>query len=129
VQLYPSSTRSASVGQEALTAGTLFAGSSTIWSLASGLTAPIFEGGALAAQRRAAIHAYEAALASYRQTVLQAFAQVADVLQALAHDAELVADQRHALDVAGRSRALQRLSYREGKADLPALLDAERPHR
>ena len=125
-QMYPSITLPASVGQEALTAGTLFAGSSTIWSLASGLTAPIFEGGALAAQRRAAIHAYEAALASYRQTVLQAFAQVADVLQALAHDAELVADQRHALDVAGRSRALQRLSYGEGKSDLLRLLDAER---
>ena len=125
-QMYPSITLSASVGQEALTAGTLFAGSSTIWTLASGLTAPIFRGGALVAQRRAAIHAYEAALATYRQTVLQAFAQVADVLEALSHDADLVAAQGHALDVADRSRGLQRLSYREGKSDLLRLLDAER---
>jgi len=125
-QMYPSITLSASVGQEALTAGTLFTGSSTIWNLASGLTAPVFEGGALAAQRRAAIHAYGVSLATYRQTVLQAFAQVADVLQALSHDADLVADQRHALDVAERSRALQRLSYGEGKTDLLRLLDAER---
>ncbi len=125
-QMYPSINLSASVGQEALTAGTLFAGSSTIWSLASGVTAPIFEGGALVAQRRGAVDAYQAALATYRQTVLQAFGQVADVLEALAHDADLVADQRHALSVADRSRALQRLSYAEGKTDVLNLLDAER---
>ena len=124
--MYPSITLSASVGQEALSTATLFTTSSTIWSLASGLTAPIFHGGALRAQRRGAIHAYEAALATYRQTVLQAFAQVADVLEALAHDADLVAGQREALDVADRSRALQRLSYGEGKSDLLLLLDAER---
>jgi NodT family efflux transporter outer membrane factor (OMF) lipoprotein len=125
-QMYPSITLSASVGQEALSAGTLFTTSSTIWSLASGLTAPIFHGGALRAARRAAIDAYEASFATYRQTVLQAFAQVADVLDALAHDADLVAEQRHALDVADRSQALQRLSYREGKFDLLNLLAAER---
>ena len=67
-----------------------------------------------------------AARATYRQTVLLAFAQVADVLEALSHDADLVAAERHALDVADRSRALQRLSYREGKSDLLRLLDAER---
>jgi NodT family efflux transporter outer membrane factor (OMF) lipoprotein len=125
-QMYPSITLSASVGQEALSAATFFSGSSTIWSLASGLTAPIFQGGALVAQRRGAVDAYDAALATYRQTVLQAFGQVADVLDALAHDAELVADQRHALDVADRSLALQRLSYREGKSDLLLLLVTER---
>ena len=125
-QMYPSITLSASVGQEALTAGTLFTGSSMIWNLASGLTAPIFHGGALAAQRRGTIDAYEASLATYRQTVLQAFAQVADVLEALAHDADLVAEQRYALDVSDQSRALQRLSYGEGKSDLLRLLDAER---
>jgi NodT family efflux transporter outer membrane factor (OMF) lipoprotein len=125
-QMYPSITLTASAGQEALAAGTLFTGSSTIWSLAAGLTAPIFEGGLLRSQRRAAVDTYEASLATYRQTVLQAFAQVADVLDALSHDADLVAEQRHALDVADQSRALQRLSYGEGKSDLLRLLDAER---
>jgi len=69
---------------------------------------------------------YEGPFATYRQTVLTAFGQVADTLDALAHDAELVADQRHALDVASRSLELQRLSFQEGKTDLLQLLDAER---
>jgi NodT family efflux transporter outer membrane factor (OMF) lipoprotein len=124
--MYPSFTLSASLAQEALDAGTFFTSSSTVWSLASGVAAPIFEGGALRAARRGAVDAFDAAFATYRETVLQAFGQVADVLHALAHDADLVADQRRALDVADRSRALQRISYGEGKSDLLRLLDAER---
>jgi NodT family efflux transporter outer membrane factor (OMF) lipoprotein len=125
-QMYPSITLSASIGQQALTSGALFEGSSTFWSLASGLTAPIFQGGALAAQKQGAIDTYRGAVATYRQTVLQAFGQIADTLEALAHDADLIADERHALDVASASLALQRLSYDAGKSDLLQLLDSER---
>ncbi|HXQ21430.1 MAG TPA: efflux transporter outer membrane subunit [Candidatus Acidoferrales bacterium] len=125
-QMYPSITLSASVGQQALTPDALFQGSSTVWSLASGLTAPIFQGGALTAQRREAVDAYTGSLATYRQTVLQAFDQVADTLDALAYDADLVADERRALDLADASLDLQRLSYGEGKSDLLQLLDSER---
>jgi len=124
--MYPSITLSASVAQSALDAGTFFTGSSTVWTLASGIAAPVFEGGALRAARRGAIDAFNTTFATYRETVLQAFGQVADVLQALAHDADLVADQGRALDVADRSRGLQRISYGEGKSDLLRLLDAER---
>jgi NodT family efflux transporter outer membrane factor (OMF) lipoprotein len=125
-QLYPSITLSASAGQQALTADALFESSSTIWSLGSGLTAPIFQGGALEAQKRGAIDAFRSSLATYRQTVLQAFGQVADTLEALGHDADLVADQRQALDVATASLALQRLSYAAGKSDFLQLLVSER---
>lgn len=125
-QLYPSITLSASAGQEAISAATLFGSSATVWSLAAGLTAPIFEGGALAAQWQGAVAAFDGSLAAYRQTVLLAFGQVADILDALAHDADLVADQRHALDVANASLELQRLSYSAGKSDVLALLDSQR---
>lgn len=125
-QMYPSINLSASVGQQALTPEALFQGSSTVWSLASGLTAPLFHGGALTAQKQAAIDAYTGSLATYRQTVLQAFGQVADTLEALTYDAELVADERHALDVADAALAMQRFSYAEGKSDLLQLLDSER---
>ena len=62
----------------------------------------------------------------YRETVLQAFGQVADTLDALAHDADLVAAQRHALDVADASLALARLSYSAGKSDVLQLLASQR---
>src|SRR5207302_3021 len=58
--------------------------------LAGGLIAPLFHGGALEAQRRAAVAAFEAQLATYRQVVLLAFGQVADTLRALQNDAELL---------------------------------------
>jgi len=128
-QMYPSITLSASAGLESLSANTLFQGSSLIWSLASGLSAPIFHGGALEAQRQAAIDAFQASLATYQQTVLQAFGQVADSLRALQYDSELVNSERSALDTSSASLALERLMYEAGKADLLSLLTAERAYQ
>ena len=125
-QLYPSITLSGAVGLQSLTAAELFEGASTAWNVAAGLTAPVFHGGALLSQRRSAIDAFQGTFATYRETVLQAFGQVADTLDALAHDADLVAAQRHALDVADESLALARLSYEAGKSDVLQLLDSQR---
>ncbi len=125
-QLYPSITLSASGGFESLTADSLFEGASSMWALASGMTAPVFHGGALLSQRRSAVDAYKGALATYQETILQAFGQVADTLDALAHDADLLAAQRHALDVADESLALARLSYAAGKSDVLQLIESER---
>jgi NodT family efflux transporter outer membrane factor (OMF) lipoprotein len=128
-RLYPVITLSASLGQQALDAGALFRSENTVWSLAGGIAGPIFHGGTLRAQRRAAIDAYRASLATYEQTVLQGLQQVADNLQALAHDAELVDAQRRLLDSARTALALQRESYEAGKADLLQLIDAERTYQ
>ena len=125
-QLYPSITLSGAVGLQSLTAAELFEGASTAWNLAAGLTAPVFHGGALLSQRRSAIDAFQGTFATYRETILQAFGQVADTLDALAHDADLVAAQRHALDVADESLALARLSYEAGKSDVLQMLDSQR---
>jgi len=128
-QMYPSITLSASGGFESVAVDTLFQGSSLIWSVASGLSAPLFQGGALLAQKRAAVDTFQASLATYQQTVLQAFGQVADALRALQHDAELVDSERSALDVSSTSLALQRLTYEAGKSDLLTLLTAERAYQ
>ena len=125
-QLYPDITLSATLGTSALTPGALFGSSGTVWSVLGGITAPIFHGGALRAQKREAIEALRAADATYRQTVLQAFGQVADILRALDHDARLVADEHEALDVARASLELQRASYAAGRSDVLHLLDAQR---
>jgi outer membrane protein TolC len=52
------------------------------------LSQPLFHGGALLAQRRAAQATYDATLSQYKQTVLAAFQNVADTLAALEHDAQ-----------------------------------------
>jgi hypothetical protein len=63
-------------------------GPSSFWALGANVASPLFHGGTLWFQRKAAIAAYEQSFANYRQTVLGGFAQVADTLQALEHDAQ-----------------------------------------
>jgi NodT family efflux transporter outer membrane factor (OMF) lipoprotein len=125
-RLYPSITLSASVTQETGDIGHLFTGPANVWNLAAGLTAPLFHGGTLSAEKRAAVDAYQAALADYQQIVLQSFAQVADLLEALAHDGEQLAAQRRAMEASNASLALTRESYRAGNIGLLQVLDAER---
>lgn len=128
-ELYPSLTLSASLGFESTSTGTLFDSSNRMSSIIASLTAPLFHGGALTAQKRAAIDAFQASAATYRQTVLQAFAQVADTLRALEHDAELVTAEQSALQASHAALTLQRASYAAGKSDLLQLLDAERAYQ
>jgi NodT family efflux transporter outer membrane factor (OMF) lipoprotein len=128
-QLYPSITLSGGVGVAGLDAGHLFDPAGLVWSVAAGLTQPIFDGGTRRAERRAALALFKAAAADYRQTVLQAFGQVADILQALTHDADLLAAQQHALDLASEAVRLQRANYANGGTGILALLDAQRQHQ
>ena len=128
-QMYPSINLSASVERAALTPAALFHGSDWVWSILGGLTAPVFHGGALKAQKEEAIEAFRATYATYQQTVLQAFGQIADTLRALSHDAKLVESERQALSVASASLELQRLGYAVGKSDVLRLLDAQRGYQ
>jgi NodT family efflux transporter outer membrane factor (OMF) lipoprotein len=125
-KLYPQINISAAVSQESTTLSHLFDHSSLAWSLATGVTAPLFDGGSLRAQKRAAQDAMQAALAQYEQTVLEAFGQVADVLTALQHDAEMLAAQRNALDTSDENLRLSRESYGAGNLNVLQVLDAER---
>ncbi len=128
-QMYPDITLSADLLQQATFPGQLFQEMATAITAGGGLTAPLFHGGALAAQRAAAEAAYKTALARYRQTVLRAFAQVADILQALAHDAESVATEDKAVASAEASLRLTRLSYAAGNVGVLQVLDAQRQYQ
>jgi len=127
--LYPHLTLSASLSQAATGPGSLFQAGSTLWSIGAGLAGPIFHGGALEADRRAAIDGYKAALANYRQTVVKSLGQVADVLQAISHDAEQYAAQERALAAATTSLRLNQEGYRLGETGVLQVLDAERAYQ
>ncbi len=124
--LFPNIALSAGLSQEQTNLGHLFVPQATVWDFAANLSAPILRGGTLEAERRAAEDAYKSALATYRETVLQSFGQVADVLEALAHDEEEIAAQRQAVDTADASLKLTRLSYGAGNVGVLQVLDAER---
>jgi NodT family efflux transporter outer membrane factor (OMF) lipoprotein len=124
--LYPKFTLTAGLGGEGLLGG---GPSETAWNILGGLTAPIFHGGALKAEQRAARDEYQAAFAAYQQTVLNSFGQVAAALQALGNDADFLSAQQRALDSAGASMALTHQAYSAGNAGYLQVLDAERLHQ
>jgi NodT family efflux transporter outer membrane factor (OMF) lipoprotein len=128
-QLYPSITLSGGVSAAALDPGHLFSPAGLVWSIAAGLTQPIFDGGMRRAERRTALASFKASAADYQQTVLQAFGQVGDILQALTHDAGLLAAQRRALDMASESVRLQRINYGNGGIGILNLLDAQHQYQ
>jgi NodT family efflux transporter outer membrane factor (OMF) lipoprotein len=125
-QLYPNINLSASFTQAALTTSTLFNGASSIWAIGAQLMAPVFHGGALVAQKRGAVDAFDAALANYKQTVLTGFGQVADVMQALAHDAQQLEAQRSALQSAEASLRLTRETHQYGNVGALQVLQVQR---
>jgi outer membrane protein TolC len=120
---------SGNIGLQTTSLGTLFEGGSTAYGLTGSLTAPLFEGGTLRAQKRAAVDALKASAANYQETVLRAFGQVADALEALDHDAEQLDAQAHAQDAARENVELTRKSYNEGNVGVLQILDAERLHQ
>ncbi|HEY5007362.1 MAG TPA: efflux transporter outer membrane subunit [Caulobacteraceae bacterium] len=124
--LYPNINLTASIEQSALTPGSLFNYASTGWNIGAGLTAPLFHSGELTAKKREAEANARAALDVYEQTVLTAFAQVADVLTALANDNQSYADQTRALDAANARVEMMRKGYAAGGVSAYQLLEAER---
>ena len=81
--LFPSFSLNANYGLNSTSLSTLFGSSAAFWTLGASLATPVIQGPTLWYQRKAALDAYQQALANYRQTVLAALAQVADALEAL----------------------------------------------
>ena len=65
-----------------------FNSAANFWTIAATLTQPVFEGGQLLHRQKAAEATYDQAAAQYRQTVVGAFQNTADVLHALWSDAD-----------------------------------------
>jgi len=124
--LYPTISLSASASQQSLRPQDLFNAASSAWSLISNLTAPLYDGGTLRAERRAMLAALRGSSANYQQTVLEAFRQVADLMDALDHDQQLVDAQEGAISAAQSSLSLARESYAAGNSGILSVLDAQR---
>lgn len=121
----PNITLTANAGSMALAASQMFAGGTGFWTLAGGITQPIFQGGALRHKERAARAAYVQATEQYRSTVLTAFANVADTLNALEQDAEALKAGAAAREAASTTLELAKKQFQTGYANYQALLSAE----
>ena len=127
-QEFPDISLSASITREALRASDLFHQFGTLWGVGGSLTQPLFKGGALRAQARAARDTFKAEAASYQAVVLEALGQVADDLWALQYDAQILTVDRHSMDVAFEALKLQQQSYSVGTTTALNLIAADRTY-
>src|ERR1043165_64530 len=127
--LYPQITINGSWGKSNTVGSKVFGSQSNLWNIGAGLFQPLFRGGALLAERRAAIAAYDAAAAQYRETVLQAFKNVADTLRAIEADAREMRAQKQAETAAYANLYLVKQQFRLGGVSYLSLLDAQRQYQ
>lgn len=123
---YPALQLGGSLGLQALTLGSLTSGGSVLHSIMASLSAPLFDGGAIAGNVRAQQAALEQAHAAYRASVLTALQEVEDALVALQGDRA----RDRSLDAAARAAAeadtLARQQYQAGLVDFNTVLQTQR---
>jgi NodT family efflux transporter outer membrane factor (OMF) lipoprotein len=123
--MLPSVTLSGTYGANNTSLGQLGAANATFWGLAANATTPIFEGGTLWYKRKAAVENYRETAALYQQTVLGAFAQVADTLRAVQHDAEILEAQDEAVEAAQKALHLVQANFQAGLANYSDVMIAD----
>jgi NodT family efflux transporter outer membrane factor (OMF) lipoprotein len=125
----PNIALTADAGSTALSMGQVFKAGTGFWDLGAAITAPIFQGGTLLHQERAAKAAYVQAAEQYRSTVLVAFQNVADTLVALQQDANGLKAAVAATNAAKVTLDLSRRQLQVGYANDLTLLTAEQAYQ
>jgi NodT family efflux transporter outer membrane factor (OMF) lipoprotein len=111
---YPNLTLSASVGLESSTFLNLFNWASRIWSIGASASETLFDAGLRRATVQQFIATYNAALAGYRQTTLNAFQQVEDSLAGVRIQSQQVLREKEAVQSAETSLKLELGRYETG---------------
>jgi NodT family efflux transporter outer membrane factor (OMF) lipoprotein len=125
----PNISLTANAGSTAVAMDQVFRTGTGFWAIGADIAAPIFHGGSLLHQERAAKAAYVEAAEQYRGTVLTAFQNVADTLAALQHDAEGLQAAAKAADAAKLTLDLSQRQYKAGYASYLTLLSAEQGYQ
>ena len=123
--MLPNISLTGSYGRTGNSLANLFTPAGIVWSIASSITQPIFEGGTLSARRKAAQAAMEVAAAQYSSTVNTVFQNVANVLVAIQRDAETLRAALAAQQTAASSLAVARSQYQAGAGTYLNVLTAE----
>ncbi len=113
---YPDISLSALYGYSGNPLSSLIQAANRIWSLGATATETLFEGGLRNSEVAAARAAYDASVATYRQTVLTAFQQVEDQLAALRILEQQETATQRAVRTAQRSVQVALNTYRAGTA-------------
>jgi NodT family efflux transporter outer membrane factor (OMF) lipoprotein len=125
----PNINLTADIGSNALAIGQVFSSGAGIWAVGAGITQPIVDGGQLLHRERAARATYDEASEQYQSTVLTAFQNVADALNALKHDADTLQAATAAVAAAGVTLDISRQQAQAGYTNNLALLNAEQTYQ
>lgn len=125
----PNITLTANAGSTALAIDQVFTSGTGFWGLGAAALAPLFQGGTLLHQERAAKAACVQAAEQYRSTVLTACQNVADTLAALEQDADALKAAATAAQAAKVTLDLARRQWQDGYAGYLALLSAEQTYQ
>lgn len=109
--------------------GRLFTGGTGFWDVGASIAQPIFDAGTLLHRERAAKAAYTQVAEQYRSTVLTAFQNVADTLNALQQDADALKAAAAAKVAAAVTLDLAGKQFRSGYVNYLALLSAEQAYQ
>src|SRR5579863_6097565 len=122
---FPSISLTAGGGYESNALAGLLTPANRVWSLAAGLTQPIFQGGALLGQYQLTKGRYEELLADYHKAVISALANVEDSLIAVRETDDLVERQQQATLTAQRAYEFAQAQMRAGTINVLTLLNTE----
>lgn len=124
--LYPSFNIAGGIGPITTQQGwQSFNGQSWIWSVGPTINLPIFNGGSLRAQKKAAIAAFDTARAKYKQSVLHGLQEVADCLTALDNDSKALVIQNQSYQKSLRNLTISKNQYKIGTISLVEMLNAQ----
>jgi len=122
---FPQLSLTALFGQVSPELSTFTSGGANLWSVAAGLTGPLFHGGSLAAQRRQAVAAREQASLQYQATVLTALQEVSNALVAREKFAEVRTQQARAVRAYEVAVEVSRERYVAGRAGYYEILQEQ----
>jgi outer membrane protein, multidrug efflux system len=123
--LFPSFQLTAEGGFESAALASSIGPASALFTLAAGITQPIFEGGRLRGQYRLSRARYDELLQMYRKSIVSAFADVEDALVATRQSGEQEARQAQAAAAARRAHGISVAQLHAGTADQLAVLTAQ----
>jgi multidrug efflux system outer membrane protein len=100
-------------------------GNTNLWSVAGTVAGPIFQGGALKAQKRQAVAFWQQTRLQYQLTALNAFQDVSNALVSREKYEAIRAQQAQAVESYQESVKVSLLRYTAGKASYFEVLDAQ----
>lgn len=103
----------------------LSGGAADIWAMAASFSGPVFTGGLLTSERRAAVDVFDQAKYQYSQSALRAFREVSDALIASQKLSVVEEQQKREVAALADSVAIARRRYLGGLASYYEVLEAQ----